>query len=107
MWDGLNSPSVVLRALDSSFVDSRHAQIAISGLRIAAQVIARQEKASEHTKPSEFVRVLSAPSGDPVDIDSPETWDNGSEILAPEKIVCEPPHDCLDCPNLPSPIPDH
>jgi hypothetical protein len=89
----------VLRALDSCFVDRRHAQIAISGLRIAAQVIARQEKDSEYTKPSEFVRDLSAPSGDLIDIDSPEAWENAGDILAPEKLVCEPPHDCLDCPR--------
>jgi hypothetical protein len=89
----------VLRALDSSFVDRHHAQIAISGLRIAAQIIARQEQAENQPRPSEFVRDLSAPSGDPVDIDSPETWNDGADILAPEKLVCEPPHDCLDCPR--------
>lgn len=64
-------------------------------LQIAAQLTARKEK--QEAKPSECVRTLYNSSGELVDFS--QALDNGIDMLAPDKEVCEPPRDCADCPR--------
>ena len=84
----------VIRALDSPYMDCRRAGLLLYGLQIAAQLTARGNTAA----PSESVRNVHSPSGDPLDPASAEAED-GMEILAPDHTVCEPPHDCRSCPK--------
>jgi hypothetical protein len=41
------------------------------------------------------VRVLYSPENDEVDFAA--ALDNGTVMLAPDKTICEPPHDCRTC----------
>ena len=83
----------VIRTLDSPYADTRRAGLMLYALQIAAQLTARQEQA----RPSESVRNLYDPAGDPLDFS--DALDNGIDMLAPDKEVCEPPHDCRHCPK--------
>jgi hypothetical protein len=68
----------VLRALASSRIDRRHAGVYFYGLQIAARLARKSEE-----KPSESVRETSE--------------DTEGYTLAPEKSICEPPADCINC----------
>ena len=83
----------VIRSLNSPYADCRRAGLMLYGLQIAAQLTARQPDA----RPSESVRTLLNPSDEPVDFS--QALDDGTEILAPETSVCEPPGDCRNCPR--------
>lgn len=68
----------VLRALASSRIDRRQAGVYFYGLQIAARLARKSDE-----KPGESVR---------------ETGEDAEGyILAPEKSVCEPPADCINC----------
>ena len=87
----LLSVSQVIRYLNTPNADARRAGLMLYGLQIAAQLTARREE----SKPSESVRTLHNHSGEEVDFF--EALDNGAEILAPDKEICEPPRDCRNC----------
>jgi hypothetical protein len=70
----------VLTALNSPYMDTRRAGLMLSGLRLATQLANR----ISDSQPKDTVRVADESSG---------------EALAPEKIVCEPAHDCRNCPK--------
>lgn len=82
----------VIRSLDSPFMDCRRAGLLLYGLQIAAQLTSRPDR----DMPSEFVRDVYNPSGESVDPSSQDA-DEATEILAPDKIICEPPRDCRNC----------
>ncbi|MGA8090349.1 MAG: hypothetical protein WCA10_23955 [Terracidiphilus sp.] len=84
----------VIRSLNSPYMDSRRAGLFLYGLQIAAQLTNRAKTA----KPSESVRTLYNLAGAPVDPSS-TAFDDDAELLAPDKTVCEPPHDCPNCPR--------
>lgn len=70
----------VLTALNTPYMDTRRAGQMLYGLQIATQLVNRMSD----PQPKETVRSIDESSGD---------------TLAPEKIVCEPPHDCRNCPK--------
>jgi len=69
----------VLGALNSPHTDTRRAGLLLYGLQIAAQLTAHSNRLS----PTDAVRSLCC--------------ENEGEALAPEKVTCEPPEDCLKC----------
>ena len=69
----------ILGALNSPYMDTRRAGLCLYGLQIAAQLTRR----SDHHSPTDTVR-------------NPCHEEEG-EVLAPEKVTCEPPEDCLKC----------
>ncbi|MGA9585464.1 MAG: hypothetical protein WBQ95_09065 [Terracidiphilus sp.] len=69
----------VLGALGSSRIDPRCAGLYLRGLQIAARLANMPASNSSE----EFVRDLN--------------YENNGDSLAPEKIACEPPQDCLGC----------
>ncbi len=71
--------SQVLGRLASSDLEPRRAGLLLYGLQIAAQFAARPST----FKPSDVVRTVC--------------YEGLDDILAPEKIVCEPPGDCIAC----------
>jgi len=83
----------VTHYLNSPHADCRRAGLMLYSLQIAAQLTNRKE----HTQPNEFVHDVHNVSGEAVDFS--EALDNGAEILAPDKTVCEPPNDCRNCPK--------
>jgi hypothetical protein len=70
----------VLTALNSPYMDTRRAGLMLYGLQLAIQLANR----ISDVKPSEAVRTCEETDG---------------AVLAPEESVCEPPHDCRDCPR--------
>ena len=68
----------VLRGLGTHTIDRRQAGVFFYGLQIAARLARKTED-----KPAEVVRETCA--------------DTDEEILAPEKVKCEPPADCINC----------
>lgn len=85
--------SQVIRTLNSPYADTRRVGLMIYALQVAAQITMRQSDA----KPSESVRNLVNPSGETIDFN--QALDDGTEMLAPDHTVCEPPHDCRNCPR--------
>jgi len=83
----------VLHSLNAPTANYRRAGLMLYALQIAAQLTARKEE----SKPSESVRHLYNPSGDEVDFS--EALASGIDMLAPDKEICEPPHDCRHCPR--------
>ncbi|HMG86549.1 MAG TPA: hypothetical protein VK574_12535 [Terracidiphilus sp.] len=75
-------------------MDCRRAGLLLYALQIAAQLTGRTNKA----EPSESVRSLYNLAGAPIDPSS-TAFDDDAELLAPDKTVCEPPHDCPNCPR--------
>ena len=69
----------VLGALNSPHMDTRRAGLFLYGLQIAAQLTAHSNRQS----PTDAVRSLC--------------YESEGEVLAPEKVTCEPPEDCLKC----------
>ena len=83
----------VLRHLSSPYADTKRAGQMLYALQLAARVIA----SIEDLRPREYVRVLYSPENDEVDFSA--ALDNGTEMLAPDKTICEPPKDCRTCPK--------
>jgi hypothetical protein len=83
----------VLKTLDDPFVDFRRASLKLRALQIAARLTAQREKA----RPEQLVRTLYNPSGDTIDFSA--ALEEGIDMLAPDKTVCEPPQDCRNCPT--------
>ena len=81
----------VVQTLKSPYADTKRAGLILYALQIAAQLTAR----SEYVRPQESVRVLYSPENDEVDFAA--ALDNGTVMLAPDKTICEPPHDCRTC----------
>ena len=84
----------VIRSLNSPYIDCRRAGLLLQALQIAAKLTTRIDAA----KPSESVRALYTLAGAPIDPSS-DPFETETEILAPDKTVCEPPHDCPRCPR--------
>ena len=78
----------VLHSLNAPTANYRRAGLMLYALQIAAQLTARKEE----SKPSESVRHLYNPSGDGIDFS--EALASGIDMLAPDKEICQPPHDC-------------
>lgn len=70
----------VLNALNSPYMDTRRAGLLLYGLQIAAQLTSRRTDLNSRT---DAVRDLS--------------YADDGEVLAPEKVTCEPLEDCLKC----------
>jgi hypothetical protein len=83
----------VIRTLNSPYADCRRAGLMLYALQIAAQLTARKEESA----PAESVRTLYNSAEEPLDLS--DALDNGAEILAPGKTICEPPQDCRNCPK--------
>jgi hypothetical protein len=83
----------VIRALNFETMDCKRAALMLYGLQIAATV-ARQR---EHAEPVESVRSVHNLAGEPLDFNQAFVF--GADMLAPETSVCEPPHDCPNCPQ--------
>ena len=77
-----------------SISHARRAGLLLQGLQIAAKLTSRPNTA----EPSESVRALYTLAGAPIDPSS-DPFESETEILAPDKTVCEPPHDCINCPR--------
>jgi hypothetical protein len=69
----------VFRNLGAHRLEPRHAGVYFYGLQIASKLVSKSKNA-----PAETVRDIN------------EDQENGGS-LAPEKSVCEPPADCIDC----------
>ena len=71
----------VLGALSSSRIDPQRASLFLRGLRLAAGLASK----FDFDSPSKLVRDV--------------TRDDNGNSLASERTICEPPEDCLTCPD--------
>jgi hypothetical protein len=83
----------VIRALNYETMDCKRAGLMLYGLQIAATVTARKKE----TDPAQCVRSIHDLDGKPLEFS--EAFFMDTPMLAPENSVCEPPHDCADCPQ--------
>jgi hypothetical protein len=83
----------VVRALNYETMELKRGGLMLYGLQIAAGVAARMEQ----PVPADCVRSIHNLEGDPLDFS--EAFKFGKDMLAPENLVCEPPHDCPCCPQ--------
>src|SRR3569623_956545 len=83
----------VIRALNFETMDCKRAGLMLYGLQIASSVARQRERA----EPVESVRSVHNLAGEPLDFNQASVF--GADMLAPETSVCEPPHDCPNCPQ--------
>ena len=81
----------VMRMLALDTMEIKRAGIMLYGLQIATCVIKQRAQA----KPEEYVRSVHDEAGN--DVDLSQAMIRETPALAPENIVCEPPHDCAQC----------
>ena len=81
----------VMRMLALDTMEIKRAGIMLYGLQIATCVIKQRAQA----RPEEYVRSVHDEAGN--DIDLSQAMIRETPALAPENIVCEPPHDCAQC----------